>query len=49
MVRGNFPRVTRAALVDGVPAGVEQVEYEINVGAFGHLRLAKSPEDEFSL
>jgi hypothetical protein len=41
-VRDDFPRLTPAQLIEGVPHGVEAVEYEINLGGFGHLCIARS-------
>jgi Putative PD-(D/E)XK family member, (DUF4420) len=41
-VRDNFPRITPNRFVEGVPAGVEAVVYEVNLNAFDHLCVAKS-------
>ncbi len=40
-VREDFPRITREQFVDGVPAGVESIEYEINVSAFERLKVSR--------
>jgi hypothetical protein len=42
-VQGNFPRLTPAELGRGLPAGVEEVDYEINLGGFDHLIVAREP------
>jgi hypothetical protein len=42
-VQGDFPRLTALQLGDGLPSGVEQVEYEINLGGFKHLLAATDP------
>lgn len=39
-VEENFPRLTLTSFADGVPHGVERVEYEINLAGFEHLRVA---------
>jgi hypothetical protein len=44
-VQENFPRLTQASFASGVPAGVERVEYEINLAGFDHLRIAAKPEE----
>lgn len=45
-VAESFPRLTPASFADGVPAGIERVEYEVNLSGFEHLRVAARP-DEF--
>ena len=42
-VRDDFPRLTPDSLNAGMPSGVEHLEYEINLGTFGHLCLAREP------
>jgi hypothetical protein len=44
-VETDFPRITAATFADGVPAGVERVDYEINLSAFAHLRIATNPAE----
>lgn len=44
-VRDDFPRVTENEFAAGIPIGVEAFHYEINLNAFDHLRVAKSPEE----
>jgi hypothetical protein len=46
-VDANFPRITPAAFAGTVPAGVELVEYEINLSGFEQLRIAARPSDPF--
>lgn len=48
-VREDFPRITSATFPTGAPAGVERLEYEINLETFAHLRLAQHPTDAFDL
>jgi hypothetical protein len=43
-VEGDFPRLTVAQLSGGLPAGIEHVDYEINLGGFKHLLEATDPE-----
>ena len=43
-VRDDFPRVTRAVFDAGLPAGVENISYEINLNVFNHLLVADKPE-----
>ena len=42
-VKDDFPRLTPAELRDGLPAGIQYVEYEINLSGFDHLLVAKEP------
>lgn len=42
-VEEDFPRLTTARFPSGIPAGVERVEYEINLGGCGHLMIAANP------
>jgi hypothetical protein len=42
-VRDDFPRLSAQQFRAGVPAGIERVEYEINLNSFNHLILSKSP------
>ena len=44
-VRDDFPRLTTAQLPGGAPPGVERIEYEINLGGFGHLCAASRATD----
>lgn len=44
-VRDDFPRVTETEFASGIPIGVEAFHYEINLNAFDHLRIAKSPAE----
>ena len=39
-VEENFPRLTGASFSNGVPPGIERVEYEVNLGGCGHLMIA---------
>lgn len=42
-VEGDFPRLTIANFPDGVPAGVERIEYEVNMAVAGACLLATTP------
>ncbi|MEE9569690.1 MAG: PD-(D/E)XK motif protein [Candidatus Binatia bacterium] len=44
-VQADFPRLTPSQFPTDVPAGVERVEYEINLNTFDHLCVAQSPEE----
>ena len=44
-VRDDSPRLAVTQLVAGVPPGVERVEYEINLGGFDHLCMARRAID----
>jgi len=48
-VREDFPRVTAEQFAAGIPAGVERVEYEINLNGFERFRVAESSGDPFPL
>lgn len=43
-VDSDFPRLTNATFPAGMPSGIEQIEYEINLNTFDHLVVATSPE-----
>jgi hypothetical protein len=45
----DFPRLTVAHLPLGVPAGVERVEYEINLTGFDRLCIARRTTDALDL
>lgn len=45
MVKGRFPRVTAATFSAGVPAGIESLEYDINLSGFTDLRIAKTVDE----
>lgn len=44
-VRDDFPRLTAAHLTEGVPPGLEAVDYEINLSGFNHLCIASRASD----
>lgn len=48
-VSDDFPRLTSTNFVSGIPSGLERVEYEINLGGFERLCIARRPEDSFEL
>jgi Putative PD-(D/E)XK family member, (DUF4420) len=39
----NFPRISDASFADGLPEGIERVEYEINLDACPRAMIADSP------
>lgn len=41
-VRDDFPRITAAQFLAGVPRGVEKIEYEVNLESCNHLCIARS-------
>lgn len=45
----DFPRLTRTEFPNGLPPGVEHVEYDINLGGFAHLCIARQPTEADSL
>ena len=44
-VDANFPKITNKILVNGNPAGVERVEYQINLDGFESCIVARAPEN----
>jgi hypothetical protein len=40
----NFPRITKGTFHGGVPLGIERIQYSVNLNAFSHLCVARSPE-----
>lgn len=44
-VRNDFPRINAEQFRKGIPAGIERVEYEINLNTFDHLLVAKVPAE----
>lgn len=49
-VRENFPRLTAEKIMGGLPPGIEHVEYQIDLGGFDHLIVArKSTEIKHAL
>lgn len=48
-VKEDFPRLSVASLVGGVPSGVELIGYDINLSAFQHLCVATRITDSFDL
>jgi hypothetical protein len=46
-VSGDFPRLVRTSFPGGVPGGVDGIEYDINLGGFGHLLVASRATDPF--
>lgn len=42
-VQEDFPRLTPSQFTPDVPAGIERIEYEINLNTFNHLLLARLP------
>lgn len=44
-VTAGFPRISRANFPDGVPAGVDDITYSINLAACRPFRIATGPHD----
>jgi hypothetical protein len=44
-VRDHFPRLTTSSFTQGVPAGIERIEYEINLDSCPDLIVASSPQE----
>ena len=44
-VADDFTRLRKTSFTTGVPAGVERVEYEINLNTFNHLIVARHAAD----
>jgi len=43
-VNGDFPKITTASFPLGMPPGIEQIEYEINLNTFDHLIVSNNPD-----
>lgn len=48
-VRADFPKITPGTFISGVPAGVEEVDYVINLDTFDHLVIAREPAEAATL
>jgi hypothetical protein len=48
-VRDDFPRIGSGVFTNGVPAGVEELDYSINLGTFDHLVVSRRPADALEL
>jgi hypothetical protein len=48
-VRDDFPRLTPTEFPNGLPPGIEHVEYDINLGGFAHLCIARKPAEASAL
>jgi len=46
-VSDDFPRLVRTSFPGGVPGGVDGIDYDINLGGFGHLLVASRATDPF--
>jgi hypothetical protein len=44
-VEPPFPRLSASLFIDGLPSGVERVEYEINLGGCSSVLLAATPNE----
>lgn len=44
-VEESFPRLTKKSFIGEVPAGIETVQYMINLSGFNHLILARKPSE----
>ena len=43
VVKDSFPRITTDAFQDGIPSGVEAVQYQINLDGYDALIIARKP------
>ncbi len=41
----DFPRITRSSFREGVPNGVDKIEYDVTLNGFDHLRVASRPSE----
>jgi hypothetical protein len=48
-VRDDFPRIVPGSFIGGTPQGVEEIDYEVNLTGFDHLRLARSHDQAVAL
>ena len=44
-VAGDFPRLSPASFVDGLPDGVERIEYEVDLDVCADLIIASAPSE----
>jgi hypothetical protein len=44
-VEDDFPRLSVRSLRDGVPRGIERIDYDVNLDGFPHLLLAVTPAE----
>jgi hypothetical protein len=45
IVKDDFPRLIPQQFSRGIPKGIEQIKYEINITTFDHLRIARQPSE----
>lgn len=43
-VKDDFPRIIRKSFQNGIPAGIEWIEYSINLSGYSHLIVAATPD-----
>ena len=48
-VRDDFPKIVPGVFTNGVPAGVEEMDYSINLGTFDHLVVSRRPADALEM
>ena len=44
IVNQDFPRITKSIFISGLPAGIEELNYIINLNTFDHLIVATQPD-----
>ncbi len=49
VVDDTFPRLTRASIVGGVPAGVDEITYSVDLAACTQHRVARRPDEATGL
>lgn len=48
-VRDDFPKIVPGVFTNGVPSGVEELDYSINLGTFDHLVVCRRPADALEM
>lgn len=48
-VCNDFPKLTRASFPNGIPSGIEHIEYDINLDSVSHLCVARQPAEASAL
>ena len=48
-VRDEFPRIVPASFRNGLPQGVEEMQYSVNLGSFDRLIVARRPDEAINI
>jgi len=43
-VNNDFPKITTTSFPSGIPSGIEQIDYEINLNSFDNLIVSNNPD-----